>query len=68
MGGDVDLVEFIGVCEEQFESLVEEAEFEVLYAGEVEIIHGLFDVLGSFVLALAVDNDVEIKNWLCLRI
>lgn len=40
----------------------------MLDVGQVEVLDGLLDVLGSFVLALAVDHDVEVQYWFCLRI
>lgn len=40
----------------------------MLDGGEVEVFDGLFDVLGSFVLALAVDHYVEVHYRLSLRI
>lgn len=68
MSSDVNLVQFLAVCEEKFESLVGEAEIDMLDVGEVEVFDGLFDMLSSFVLALAVDHDVEIEHWFSLRI
>ena len=35
----------------------------MLDAGEIEAFDGLFDVLGSFVLTLAVYHDVEVQYW-----
>lgn len=40
----------------------------MLDVSEVEVFDGLFDVLSSLVLALAVDHDVEVQYWFSLRI